>query len=131
MFIEPLGGVMTPCFTGLPQAEVYRPLGFPVVFVGSSAFNGVSLTISAFESLELRGYNAIALVVFKEERWKNYRYLDQYFRRRHPSVRVVMLPEPPSTQAALDVEVMEPYYSDVYNSGALSPLISSLGTVYQ
>lgn len=80
LFIESVNGVMTPCFSGLPQAEVYRPLGFPVVLVGSREFDGVSVTISAFESLSLRGYNVVAVMVTGGH-GKNSRYVDQYFER--------------------------------------------------
>jgi dethiobiotin synthetase/adenosylmethionine--8-amino-7-oxononanoate aminotransferase len=131
LFIELLGGVMTPCFTGPPQADVYQPLGFPVVFVGSSALNGVSLTISTFESLALRGYNVIAVVMFKEETWKHYRYVEQYFRRSHPSVPVVILPALPLAWRPNAVEAVREYYNGVYASGAVSQLVSWLDAVYQ
>ncbi|KAK3293152.1 AAA domain-containing protein [Chaetomium fimeti] len=130
VFIEPPDGVMTPSFTGLPHAEEYRPLGFPVVLVGPSYHDGVSATISAFESLELRGYNVMALVVFREERWKNYRYLDQYFRRRHPSVRILTLPDVPTHRADAG-EAFKEYYNTIYDCSILSPLISLLDTAYR
>lgn len=131
LFIEMLGGAMTPAFTGRPQAHVYRPLGFPVVLSGSSGPNGVSLTISAYESLQLRLYNVIALVVFKEETWKNYRYLDQYFGRHHPSVRVVMLPAIPPSDAPNPTESLIQLYRTVTASEALAPVLHAIDILYQ
>lgn len=134
LFIEAIGGVMTPSFAGRPQAHVYRWLGFPTVLVGSSGFDGVSRTISALECLEQRHYKVVAVVMFKEEVWKNYRYVDQWLRHRRPSVRVVLLPWRPGPGASsgiVDPAAMKKYYSDVYDSCSLYPVISSLHTLYQ
>lgn len=130
LFIESLGGVMTPCFTGPPQAEVYRPLGFPVVFIGSSDFNGAALTISTFESLHSRGYNVMVVVMFKDDQGLNYRYVHQYLRRRHPSIPVLVLPGMQAWNTGAD-EHMEEYYRSISGLGTLSRLISSLAAVYQ
>ncbi|KAH6623109.1 AAA domain-containing protein [Chaetomium tenue] len=132
LFIDSVNGVMTPCFSGLPQAEVYRPLGFPVVLVGSRELNGVSLTISAFESLSLRGYNVVAVVMVTGGHWKNSRYVDQYFERYHPSVPVLTLPEAPAYRVGVSLdEELEEYHKIIYDSGALSLLILTLAAVYR
>ncbi|KAK4032360.1 AAA domain-containing protein [Parachaetomium inaequale] len=131
MFIELLGGVNTPVYTGPPQADVYRPLGLPVVLVGAFALDGVSLTLSAWDSLRMRGYRVVALVVFEEERWKNYRYLVQHF-RHYPALPVIRLPLPPVLAPELPAGAgeMGEYYRGVLESGCCAGLVRVLGHCY-
>lgn len=42
---------------------VTRPLRFPGVLVGDGRLGGISATISAYESLKLRGYDVVAIVI--------------------------------------------------------------------
>jgi dethiobiotin synthetase/adenosylmethionine--8-amino-7-oxononanoate aminotransferase len=139
MFIEMLGGVNTPSYTGPPQADLYRPLGLPVVLVGAFGRDSVSLTLSAWDALRFRNYRVAALVVFQEERWKNYRYLEQHF-RRFPAIPVFTLPMPPVLPPALppavppavpaDVAAMNAYHLGLTESGCCARLVRALGHFY-
>ena len=40
-----------------PQCDVLRPLRLPGLLLGDSRLGGISATISAYESLKLRGYD--------------------------------------------------------------------------
>ena len=45
------------------QADLYQPLGLPVVLVGDGRLGGISCTLSALESLAVRGYDVHGIVV--------------------------------------------------------------------
>lgn len=82
-WIETAGGVLSPssasplnqsaqhAFTGdwgwSTQADLYRPLAglAPVVLVGDGRLGGISATLSAMESLMLRGYNIMGMVLIE------------------------------------------------------------------
>lgn len=49
------------------QADLYRPLDLPVVLVGDGKLGGISATISAFESLYMRGYRIASIVIIEPE----------------------------------------------------------------
>eukprot|EP01134_Creolimax_fragrantissima_P005964 CFRG5964T1 len=64
--IETAGGVLSPSATITPQADVYRPLRLPAILVGDPKLGGISSTLSAYESLVIRGYDVVA-VAFMDE----------------------------------------------------------------
>ena len=45
------------------QADLYQPLGLPVVLVGDGRLGGISCTLSALESLAVRGYDVQGIVI--------------------------------------------------------------------
>lgn len=49
------------------QADVYRSLRLPIVLVGDARLGGISSTVSAFESLRIRGYTVHAVVLIGTE----------------------------------------------------------------
>ncbi|KAH9178390.1 PLP-dependent transferase [Lactarius sanguifluus] len=63
--------VHSPTLSGTTQLDSYRPLFLPTVLVGDSRLGGISSTISAYESLLLRGY--------RNEYYRNWEYLASYF----------------------------------------------------
>ncbi|KAL2021865.1 hypothetical protein VTK56DRAFT_6460 [Thermocarpiscus australiensis] len=109
LFIETAGGVLSPGPSGSTQADLYMPLRLPVILIGDHKLGGISLTISAFESLRVRGYDVAMVLLFQEEIYQNYRYLTQYFQTRHGiPVRTMELPPPEGA----DSEEMEQYYEE-------------------
>lgn len=60
---------------------VGRPFRFPGVLVGDGRLGGISGTISAYESLKLRGYDIVA-VVFEDHGLVNETPLISYLRNR-------------------------------------------------
>ena len=111
LFIETAGGVHSPGPSGTSQAELYKPLRCPVVLIGDHKLGGISLTISAFESLRLRGYDVETILVFQDDQYGNYEYLTEYFKRNY-GIPVVSLPAPPpkNTNVEEDAEAMSQYY---------------------
>ena len=79
LFIETAGGVHSPSPTGTTQADLYMPLRCPVILVGDTKLGGISLTISAFESLKLRGYDVEMVLMFNNREHDNYQYLSEIF----------------------------------------------------
>lgn len=61
--LESAGGVASPGPSGSLQAELLRPLRLPGILVGDSRLGGISATISALESLQLRGIDTAAVVL--------------------------------------------------------------------
>ncbi|KAL3613916.1 Bifunctional dethiobiotin synthetase/7,8-diamino-pelargonic acid aminotransferase, mitochondrial [Castilleja foliolosa] len=89
--IETAGGVASPGPSGCLQCDLYRPFRLPAILVGDGRLGGISGTISAYESLKLRGYD-IAAVIFEDNGLKNEVPLLSYFRNRVP---VLVLPSIP------------------------------------
>lgn len=89
--IETAGGVASPGPSGSLQCDLYRPFRLPSILVGDGRLGGISGTISAYESLKLRGYD-IAAVIFEDHGLMNEVPLLSYFRNRVP---VLVLPTIP------------------------------------
>ncbi|KAF8580612.1 PLP-dependent transferase [Ramaria rubella] len=79
MYIETAGGVHSPVISGSTQVNAYRSLYLPTILVGDPNLGGISSTISAYESLLLRGYKIDGVAMFRDSYYRNYEYLAQYF----------------------------------------------------
>ncbi|KAJ8132290.1 hypothetical protein O1611_g1334 [Lasiodiplodia mahajangana] len=99
LFIETAGGIHSPGPSGTTQADLYAALRCPVILVGDWKLGGISSTISAFESLRIRGYDVESIVVFEDASYGNSKYLKDYFGQRY-GLRVTTLPMPPSRNHA-------------------------------
>ena len=113
--VETAGGVLSPAPSGSSQADLYRPLRLPALLVGDHHLGGIATTVSAYESLRLRGYDVWLHLVFQEPEFMNVEYLSRYFAER--GVRTLALPKPPKVErdAAVDQENMWNYYAEVTN----------------
>lgn len=120
LFAETAGGVHSPSPSGSTQADLYMPLRLPVLLVGDSKLGGISQTISAFESLKIRGYDVEMVLLFAEEKYQNYLYLSEYFEQRY-GIPVKTVPEPPkrAEDPSLDALAMTRYYEEASNSADL------------
>lgn len=127
LFVETAGGVHSPGPSGTTQADMYAPLRLPVVLVGDSRLGGISQTISAFESLRMRGYDVESVVLFKEDRYQNFDYLSKYFAEHH-DVPVAGVNEPPERKSSLeeDVRAMAQYYEEQSQGKHTGDVISHL-----
>lgn len=90
--IETAGGVASPGPSGSLQCDLYRPFRLPALLVGDGRLGGISSTISAYESLKLRGYDVVA-VVLEDQGLVNDVPLLSYLRNRVP---VFVLPPIPA-----------------------------------
>ncbi|KAG9018299.1 hypothetical protein FRB93_000002 [Tulasnella sp. JGI-2019a] len=123
MFIESAGGVHSPVPSGSTQAEAYRPLRLPTILVGDANLGGISSTISAYESLLLRGYDIESLLIFKDDYYRNWEYLVKWFAERNngtigTKVHVATLNKPPQrcSDPTFDHKAMEDYYATICDS---------------
>lgn len=71
VLVETAGGVCSPSASMRFQADVYRGLRLPVVLIGDGKLGGISSTMSALESLLLRGYDVAALCLVEQEQLDN------------------------------------------------------------
>ncbi|USP78500.1 uncharacterized protein yc1106_05774 [Curvularia clavata] len=113
--IETAGGVLSPGPSGTPQADIFRPLRLPSVLVGDHRLGGIASTISAAESLILRGYDIDAVVCFNDQsKYENAQYLEEYF--KDLGISAFTLPWIPDMQGVdagtkKETELMQGYYS--------------------
>ena len=106
-------GVHSPTLSGTTQADSYRPLFLPSILVGDSRLGGISSTISAYESLLLRGYIVDSILLFKDEYYRNWEYLGPYFVEHGVKVTAVEHPPPRETDPSRNVLATEEYYSQL------------------
>ncbi|KAL9442451.1 hypothetical protein AB3S75_020875 [Citrus x aurantiifolia] len=90
--VETAGGVASPGPSGSLQCDLYRPFRLPSILVGDGRLGGISGTISAYESLKLRGYDVVA-VVFEDHGLVNEVPLMSYLRNRVPVLVLPPLPQ--------------------------------------
>lgn len=128
LLLETAGGVHSPTPSGSSQADLYRPLRLPVCLVADHRLGGISGTISAFESLHIRGYDLDAVCVFQDDYYKNYAYLREFFSKK--GVKLFAIPQPPTRVENEDEDehLMGRYYDSVSSSGDLEEMIHILET---
>jgi dethiobiotin synthetase/adenosylmethionine--8-amino-7-oxononanoate aminotransferase len=120
--VETAGGVLSPGPSGTPQADIYRSLRLPVVLVGDRKLGGIAATISAAESLKMRGYDVDAVVCFNDEsKYHNAEYLTDYFRHnmRVPVFTIPWIPDLTSASAQSEQDLMSEYYDWVCQHNAV------------
>lgn len=127
LFMETAGGVHSPGPSGTTQADMYTPLRIPVVLIGDSKLGGISQTISAYESLRIRGYDVEAVLLFKDCKYENFKYLAGYFQEHH-GVCVASTEQPPERRASQDADVqnMMAYYEEQSGGSDISETLSHL-----
>ena len=115
-------GVHSPTLSGSTQLDAYRPLFLPTVLIGDSRLGGISSTISAYESLLLRGYIVDALLLFQEDYYQNWEYLTSYFAEK--GVPVTAIPPPPARSSSHEEDGinLENYYERISQSESSSLL---------
>ncbi|KAG9126465.1 hypothetical protein FRC07_003316 [Ceratobasidium sp. 392] len=110
-------GVHSPALSGTLQADAYRPLRLPTILVADSRLGGISSTISAYESLLLRGYSIDLVLCMLDpassKAYLNHEYLTPWFAEK--GVTVCSPPPPPSraSDRSQDQASMESYYNSI------------------
>ncbi|KAJ5090998.1 hypothetical protein N7532_009682 [Penicillium argentinense] len=134
--VETAGGVHSPGPNGNSQADLYRPLRLPIVLVADSRLGGISASISAYESLLLRGYDVNSVLLFRDDYYQNHEYLANFFRQK--SIPLVSLtappPKPPQEDVASharDEEAMSTYYRQVSAESEILRLLEDMNTKNQ
>jgi bifunctional dethiobiotin synthetase / adenosylmethionine---8-amino-7-oxononanoate aminotransferase len=124
--LETAGGSLSPAPSGTLQADLYRPLRLPVTLVGDHRLGGIGSTISAFESLHIRGYDVDSVVLFNDQTYGNYDYLRTHFNKN--GVHTFALPLPPLRQEDLDNDrtAMNEYYDKTCQGKAMTALVDRI-----
>ncbi|KAI3754628.1 hypothetical protein L1987_54415 [Smallanthus sonchifolius] len=92
--VETSGGVASPGSSGSLQCDLYRPFRLPSILVGDGRLGGISGTISAYESLTIRGYDVVAIVL-EDHGLENELPLLSYLRNRVPVLVLPSIPKDP------------------------------------
>jgi dethiobiotin synthetase/adenosylmethionine--8-amino-7-oxononanoate aminotransferase len=118
LLVETAGGVHSPSPSGSTQADLYMPLRLPVILVGDSKLGGISQTISAFESLRVRGYDVETVLLFRDATYDNHSYLADYFAHQWHGIPVKTVPQPPTPleDAVSDAAALSSYYDECSQS---------------
>ncbi|GAA5876053.1 hypothetical protein JCM8547_003541 [Rhodosporidiobolus lusitaniae] len=129
LYIESAGGVHSPTLSGSSQLDAYRPLLPPTLLIASAALGGISTTISAYESLLLRGYDVDAVLVFREEYYQNYAYFEKWFGER--GIRVGVIDHPPEQLPSPEADAvnLEKYYKQL-EGAPLQRIVTRLQQVH-
>ena len=112
----------SPTLSGTTQLDSYRPLFFPTVLIGDSRLGGISSTIASYEAMLLRGYIVDAILLFRDEYYRNWEYLSPYFAERGVPVLSVEPPPERHSDPSKDVSLTERYYQDIVPSTGNSPI---------
>ncbi|KAI0749859.1 onanonoxo-7-onima-8-eninoihtemlysoneda [Daedaleopsis nitida] len=122
MYVETAGGVHSPTLSGTTQLDSYRPLFLPTILIGDSRLGGISSTIASYEAMMLRGYIVDAVLLFRDEYYRNWEYLSPYFGERGVPVMSVEPPPERHPNATTDASLTETYYSDIVPSSGDGPI---------
>lgn len=126
MYVETAGGVHSPTLSGTTQLDSYRPLFLPTILIGDSKLGGISSTISSFESLLLRGYIVDAILLFRDEYYRNFEYLTQYFAERGTHVTALDPPPPRIDDPAENFANTEQYYSNLVSDSLQGDIFTAV-----
>lgn len=131
MLLETAGGVHSPTPSGTSQADLYRPLRLPICLVADHKLGGISASISAFESLHVRGYDLDAVLQFEDAHYQNYAYLHDYFEKK--GIKTIALPTPPKRESSEseDQEVMTEYYERMAKHDAVEEILAGLSEKHE
>lgn len=128
LFCETAGGVHSPAPSGSSQADLYRPLRAPAILIGDSKLGGISATVSAFESLRMRGYDVEAVLLFKDETYNNHIYLNSYFEKLGIPCTAIRKPPSRESEDVDDSKAMLGYFSAMERSHAIRDIVKHLAT---
>jgi dethiobiotin synthetase/adenosylmethionine--8-amino-7-oxononanoate aminotransferase len=70
--------------------------------------------------LHIRGYDTDSVLIFQDEKYRNYTYLTKYFKERGISVTSIPRPPSPLPDKNAEFESMSSYYSGIINSGEIT-----------
>jgi len=124
--LETAGGVLSPGPSGSVQADLYRPLRLPTLLIGDSKLGGIGTTISAFESLHVRGYDLDSVILFNDSKWGNHGYLERHFLKHDISTLALPMPPERRKDPKDDELALSDYYQECSESTTITSLIDLL-----
>ncbi|KAJ6150931.1 hypothetical protein N7470_007525 [Penicillium chermesinum] len=131
--VETAGGVHSPGPNGNSQADLYPPSDCLLFWLRIRDLGGISSSVSAYESLLLRGYDVQSVLLFRDDYYQNHEYLGNYFRNK--SIPLVSLQAPPPKPVGSeadaqrrDEEAMFNYYEQASRDSEVLRLLEELNT---
>jgi bifunctional dethiobiotin synthetase / adenosylmethionine---8-amino-7-oxononanoate aminotransferase len=95
----------------------------PTILIGDSRLGGISSTISSYEALLLRGLIVDAVILFRDDRYRNWEYLASYFNKRSVRLSVISPPPPILPSPEDNAAYTEKYYEQaVLEDGTMQAL---------
>ena len=100
------------------QSTSLLPLRLPSVLIAAPQLGGISTTLSAYESLHLRGYHLSAVLCLEHDYYRNHEFLREYFSDR--GIKFWSLPPPPERYGTEqeDKERLARWYASIESPGA-------------
>ena len=86
------------------------------MLIGDSKLGGISSTIASYESLLIRGYIIDAVLLFRDEYYRNWEYLKKYFQERGIFLATVISPPARLSKPSEDFVATENYYDDIVSA---------------
>ncbi|KAK8870003.1 dethiobiotin synthase [Kwoniella newhampshirensis] len=114
LFVETAGGVHSPALhPPHTQSTFLRSLRLPSILVASPHLGGISTTISAYESLLIRGYSISAVLCLHDPYYRNHTFLENYFEDRN--IRYWTIKPPPEKYGTVEEDGvrLRKWYEDV------------------
>ena len=124
--VETAGGVLSPAPSGTLQADLYRPLRIPGILVGDARLGGIGATISAFESLKIRGFDVHDIVIFLDDELGNVDFLRKRFSINGVQLYTIPAPPAPLDDKERDYQEMAKYYRKCEEEKHLKPLVDNI-----
>ena len=97
-----------------------------MLLIGDSRLGGISSTISAFESLHVRGYDVQSVVLFEDSKWGNYPYLRKHFTQHGIDTFAIPMPPPRQLSSESDESAMLEYYQTTSSLPSVDALINRM-----
>ena len=128
MVVETAGGPHSPGPSGTSQADMFRSLRLPLLFVADWRLGGISTSLSSYEALRMRGYDIAGVAVFQDTTYQNYEYFKKYFKAEN--VPLLTVPKPPHHSEVHDHSSMNNYYLDAESTpDAESPSVGEFSEI--
>jgi bifunctional dethiobiotin synthetase / adenosylmethionine---8-amino-7-oxononanoate aminotransferase len=109
--------------SGSTQVNAYRSLLLPTLLVGDPKLGGISSTISAYESLLIRGYHVDGVAMFRDPYYQNYEYLAQYFAEQNVPFYSVTHPPNKVENGDENHRITQEYYSQITSESVNSEVM--------
>ena len=114
MLVETAGGPHSPGPAGTSQADMFRTLRLPLIFVADWRLGGISTSLSSYEALRMRGYDVEGVAVFKDGVYQNSEYFKKYFQAEN--IPLLTIPVPPHPSELHDHSSMSDFYLSAENA---------------
>lgn len=101
--VQTVGNLLHPRLSGIPQADVFRPLRLPTILVAGEGPDGIASTLASMASLIIRDYDIDAIICFGNEEKNG---ISEWLEKDPQSPRIFRIPLVPSFNEDANVEAL-------------------------